>query len=133
MTGVVSALLFAEDGRVLFGLRASWKKLWPNQWDSIGGHIEEDETPEETLLREVREEIGVTPTRWHRLTTLWDPTDPPIENHLFVVTQWAGGEPRMTCDEHSELRWFTVSELAALPDLVPCGYPDLIARHHLSA
>lgn len=33
---------------------------FPNCWDLIGGHIEEGETPEEALIREVKEELGIT-------------------------------------------------------------------------
>ena len=32
---------------------------FPNHWDLIGGHVEEGETPEQALVREVKEEIGI--------------------------------------------------------------------------
>lgn len=35
-----------------------------DKWIGVGGHIEENESPEEGLLREVREETGLTLTSW---------------------------------------------------------------------
>jgi 8-oxo-dGTP diphosphatase len=32
---------------------------FPNHWDLIGGHVEDGETPEEALLREVKEELNI--------------------------------------------------------------------------
>lgn len=128
---VVSALLIGPDHRILLGRRASWKKLWPNQWDSIGGHIEPGETPEDTLQREVLEEIGVLPTRWQWLETVskqHSNLHELVENHIFAVSGWTGGEPRMTCDEHTELGWFTLAEIEALPNLVDSDYLRLIQQ-----
>jgi len=34
-------------------------KKWQNQWVPVGGHIEHGETPEQTALREVKEELGL--------------------------------------------------------------------------
>ena len=35
-----------------------------DKWIGVGGHFEKDETPEECLLREVKEETGLTLTSW---------------------------------------------------------------------
>ena len=35
-----------------------------DKWIGIGGHFEENETPEECLLREVKEETGLVLTKW---------------------------------------------------------------------
>jgi 8-oxo-dGTP pyrophosphatase MutT (NUDIX family) len=56
------ALFIGPDGKVLLGLRAPWKKVWPLYWDSIGGRDEGGESLDDALRREVQEEVGVTPT-----------------------------------------------------------------------
>lgn len=47
--------------------------------------------------------------------------------NIFAVTGWTG-EPYLACDEHSQLRWFSVDELEQLPNLAGAGYPDLAQR-----
>ena len=43
-----------ETKKILLVLHKKW-----NRWTQPGGHIEDNETPEETALREVYEETGV--------------------------------------------------------------------------
>ena len=66
----VGALFIRPDGKVLLGLRAPSKPEWPNHWDTIGGHVEDGESLEAALVREAREEVGVTPTRFRLIATV---------------------------------------------------------------
>ena len=81
MTGrlhrVAMALLVA-DGRVLLAHRHPLRQHYPDCWDGVGGHIEAGESPEEALVRECREEIGVT-------VTLWRPLDPAVGRSVDVL------------------------------------------------
>lgn len=54
LTTIVLAA-FIEDGRVLMGRRADHKKQFPGDWDLIGGHVDEGETLEVAIVREVQE------------------------------------------------------------------------------
>ena len=55
----IAQILFENDkGEFLLYLRDGKPGIpFPHHWDMIGGHVEEGETPEEALVREVREEI----------------------------------------------------------------------------
>jgi 8-oxo-dGTP diphosphatase len=55
---VVTAAVIEKDGRVLIAKR---KKGWrfADKWEFPGGKIEPNETPEECLQRELREELGI--------------------------------------------------------------------------
>ena len=59
-------LLFDRQCRLLVYLRDDKPDIpFPNHWDFFGGHVEEGETPEEALVREVREELGVDLAHWN--------------------------------------------------------------------
>lgn len=53
-----SAIIHDSDRRVLIAQRSKNKKQFPLLWETVGGALEVDETPEECIRREVKEEIG---------------------------------------------------------------------------
>jgi len=55
---VSKAVIIKEDGALLL-LRSAGEK-YPNKWDLPGGHIHVGEDPKDGLIREVREETGIT-------------------------------------------------------------------------
>ena len=58
---VVHLHVFNAQGAVYLQKRPEWKDIQPGKWDTaVGGHLDYGETPEKALLREVREELGIT-------------------------------------------------------------------------
>ena len=58
---VVHLHVFNNTGEIFLQKRPEWKDIQPGKWDTaVGGHIDYGETPEDALLREVREELGIT-------------------------------------------------------------------------
>lgn len=57
----IAAIIFENDaGEILLYLRDNKPGLaFPHHWDLFGGHVEEGETPEQALVREVQEELGI--------------------------------------------------------------------------
>lgn len=83
MSVISSAMLVNPDGGILVNLRDDDPRIiFPNQWSLIGGHVEEGEEPEESLVREVEEEIGYHVTEYHPLATFFDGAD---VRHLYLV------------------------------------------------
>ncbi len=58
---VATALLFDCNGKLLIYLRDDKPDIsFANHWDLFGGIIEQGESPEQALVREVKEELGIT-------------------------------------------------------------------------
>jgi mutator protein MutT len=131
----VGALLIRSDGNVLLGLRAPTKKTWPRHWDTIGGRVEEGESLDQALVREVQEEIGVTPVEFELIATVRErrPEDHgDALHHVYVVARWQGGDPANICDEHTEIKWFSISDMFLLTNIVDADYP-IFAQQALMA
>ena len=121
----VGALFIRSDRKVLLGLRAPSKRVWPGHWDTIGGHVEDGERLEAALVREAQEEVGVTPTRFRLIATVRErqpETYGDALHHIYAVTAWQGGEPSNICDEHTELKWFGIGEMRGLKNIVDPDY-----------
>jgi len=119
--------LLVRDDRILLARRAADRDFYPGVWDVIGGHCNGDEAPVDTLARELVEEIGVRPRAFERIAVLAEPH--PAEHgeaqyHIFVVTAWGDGEPRLRGSEHTDLAWLSLEQALALPLAHP-GYAEL--------
>jgi 8-oxo-dGTP diphosphatase len=97
----------------------------------FGGHMEAGEGQGQTLVRELQEELGITPTTWEYLETISLPVDEgsdPVIIHLYLVTAWSGTPANRQLEEHSTIGWFTLEEAEGLP-LAHTAYPMLFARY----
>jgi 8-oxo-dGTP diphosphatase len=60
MKQIAAIILENDKGEILLYLRDNRPDIpFPNHWDLIGGHVEEGETPEKALVREVKEELDI--------------------------------------------------------------------------
>ncbi|MBS0550214.1 MAG: NUDIX domain-containing protein [Proteobacteria bacterium] len=128
MRHIVNALFLRAGPEILLARRAAHRKAYGGLWSFPGGHMEAGETPDQALVREIREELGVVALAYEALARIADPnaqTD-PATYHLYAVTRWSGGEPEIRDREHSELRWFRPDDALLLPDLALEEYRPLL-------
>ena len=88
MKQIAQVLLFDRDRRLLIYLRDDKPNIpFPNHWDFFGGHIEAGENPEEALVREVREELGIALARYEfvRRYECWEGDVYPNIKHIFCA------------------------------------------------
>ena len=84
-----------------------------DKWIGVGGKFEPGESPEECMLREFREETGLTLTQWaYRGIVTFVSEDWCEYMHLFTATAFEG-ELR-ECDEGT-LEWVPWESITALP------------------
>ncbi|RMI31007.1 NUDIX hydrolase [Nocardia stercoris] len=94
-----------------------------------GGKIDPGETPEQALHREIREELGVGVLEPRELGVFEAEAyghTPGTALHMTVFTAELAGEPRPT-SEIAELRWFSYTEYAGMPEVAPGSL--LVFRH----
>lgn len=112
----LTTLCYAEnDGRWLMMHRTK-KEADENagKWIGLGGHMQEDESPEECVRREVREEAGLE-LEGLRLRGILTFILPDWGNELtFLYTARAEDRELPDCDE-GELRWIRIEEAEKLP------------------
>lgn len=108
---VVAALIW--DGDRFLACQRPAHKARGLLWEFVGGKVEAGETPQEALVRECREELGVT----LKVGTLFtDVTHeyPDLTVHLMLFhAAIAEGVPQKL--EHHDIRWITVAETGDYP------------------
>ena len=116
---VVAALIWRGDKFMI--CRRPEGKARAGLWEFVGGKAEAGETLEEALVRECREEIGVTvKVGAPYMEVTYDYPDISVHLTLFEATIAEGEEP--TSMEHNAIAWITAEEI---PDysFVPADEP----------
>ena len=130
MTKIVCAA-FVQNQKVLLVRRAAHRKWYPNHWDLVGGHVDNGEQPDDAVVRESVEEVGLRPTSFKMFKTIYEADDKKEQTpfHVYMVTGWTGKNAQLLGDEHSELGWFSLDKVEAM-DIALDGYRSIL-RHLL--
>jgi 8-oxo-dGTP diphosphatase len=110
-----TTLCYLERGSQYLMLHRTKKEndLNHDKWLGVGGKFEVGESPEECMLREIREETGLEVTEWRYcgIVTFVHNIWPAEQMHLFVCTEWKGEQ--IICDE-GDLEWIDKQRLLDL-------------------
>lgn len=115
MKSQLTTLCYLERGGKWLMLRRDAKKgdINEGKWIGVGGHFERGESPEECLVREVREETGYTLVSWRfrGIVTFVSDECEAEYMHLYTSDDFTGDE--IPCDEGT-LEWIPVGEADSL-------------------
>lgn len=93
-------------------LKLATRGISVGKWNGLGGKIEKGETPEESALREIREEADIVPRhieRWGRIDFYRGSRRKKFgDAYLFVVDRFSGSP---TSGEEGEVRWFQYGKI----------------------
>lgn len=126
-------LLLKNDRHEVLILQSSKnnpRECW-EYWDFPGGGLEPGESLEESLKREVVEEIGPVKYRLGKLLTIWDAQfkDRPGIRMIAALYEayYQGGKIELS-PEHVSYRWIPLADLLNRPDLFPKPSRQLIEK-----
>jgi 8-oxo-dGTP diphosphatase len=126
---VAVAILQKQNGEFLLASRPHGKG-WAGWWEFPGGKIEAGEVPEHALLRELQEELGVTPTdvqpwitRRYDYPATHDAEAKTVLLHFFFVFAWQG---EVSALEGQTLAWQSPSHIDVSP-ILPANAPIMHA------
>jgi 8-oxo-dGTP diphosphatase len=119
---VAAVALVDSDGRVLVQRRPD-QKSWAGWWEFPGGKVHDGETPETTIVRELKEELGLDITEsclapFTFASHAYD--DFHLLMPLYLCRVWRGTPTPL---EGQALKWIRPMELGRLPHLLPADMP----------
>jgi 8-oxo-dGTP diphosphatase len=120
---VAAAVLQRPDNSLLLAQRPP-DKIWAGYWEFPGGKIEPGETSHHALVRELREELGVTvTTAYPWLTRVYTYPHATVRLNFFRVTAWSG---ELHPHEGQQFSWQHVPDISVSP-VLPANAPILRA------
>lgn len=104
-----AVIVLRNGSKILFIQRSATKKSLPNVWAFPSGTMEEGETPEMTVLREAREELGCDVLIEKKLATV---ELPELDSRLHFIVCVQVADAPLTCDEREiqAMQWMTMEE-----------------------
>jgi ADP-ribose pyrophosphatase YjhB (NUDIX family) len=105
------ALFFDESGRILLV-----KPGYKDGWEIPGGYVEPGESPRAACIREVQEELGLTPAIGGHLVVDWAPAENEGDKMLFVfdagiLNDQARGDIKFRDGELTEWRFVAETDM----------------------
>lgn len=110
-----TSLCYIENDGSYLMMHRTKKKNDENsgKWIGIGGKFAEGESPDDCMLRETREETGLTLSSWQYRAVVTFVSDLYETEHMHLFTAVSKDRDFINCDE-GELRWIPKNEILNL-------------------
>ena len=131
MSGIVevaAAVMLRAAGSEFLLARRPEGKVYAGYWEFPGGKVETGETVREALVRELREELGISVTAcspW--LTRVFTYPHATVRLNFWRVTGWDGDIGTSAPLEHSAVDWLACGKTATVAPILPANAPILKA------
>ena len=102
-------LFLLKDDEILLAMKK--RGFGAGHWNGVGGKVEPNETVEEALVRECKEEINVTPTTFTKVAIhdfVFPDGSPNMQVHAYFASDWEG-DPIET--EEMAPQWFALKDI----------------------
>ncbi|WP_296702811.1 (deoxy)nucleoside triphosphate pyrophosphohydrolase [Algoriphagus sp.] len=116
----VTCAIIIHQNKILVAKRSS-KMSQPGFWEFPGGKIENNESKEDCLKREILEELGIVITVKSKLTpSIYEYSSEKVIQLFPFICDWESGDLQIL--EHEKVMWVAVDELQNL-NLAPADIP----------
>lgn len=105
---VVSAAIIVANDKILIAKRGKTKSL-PNLWEFPGGKVEENESPEVCVVREIQEELKINIKVYRNYKTVEHSYDFSDIKLISFLAEYESGTVKLT--EHADFKWVAIDEL----------------------
>ncbi len=103
--------LLRKEDEILLAMKK--RGFGEGKYNGVGGKIEKNETPDEAMIRETKEEINVTPMKYDKVGLIefeeyYKGEKQIVVFHLYLVSEWLG-----TPTESDEMKpkWFKIDSI----------------------
>lgn len=120
----VKGIIRRPDGKILVLKRSATDDHLPEAWETVGGGMDREESPQDALAREIREETGLTASvsePFHVFTFRKQTGEFKVGITFLCDTE---DDTVTLSEEHSDYRWINPQEFADLPS-VPSLYDEI--------
>ncbi len=127
----VALILLNDRGEILLQKRSSTKEIEPDKWAWHGGHVIAGETDIEAIIRETKEELGITLNK-NQINLLIKLKRDKFPNRQFTIAYYSIcnldiNDFNIQKEELSEIKWFSFEKFK---DMIYNSHPDIMFKNN---